>query len=242
MSLKTKEKVKRICKSTLKGMGWTDSLIAKHLPESKLVRNPYYSCAPQMQLWEEDVVLAIMQTEEFNKDFDKSLKRRKLTRDDFIVKEKTEEEKKAETERWLTYLIESEKRRKEKERILTTAVDSIMKKFYVVYLDEKTLWLKTWEDRREYYNSMLKMMPYNISAETENRWKVNYIRHNLTNYEDLLYDLCDIDLVDEDEDAYKFAYMYFKTQVLSRIKEVYSVYTDTCDEQIEAARKKYFRI
>ena len=41
----------RICLSTLKSRGWTDSLIKKHLPEPMLVTNPHYTRAPEMKLW-----------------------------------------------------------------------------------------------------------------------------------------------------------------------------------------------
>ena len=57
-----KEERKRICLSTVKERGWTDSLIKKYLPEPMLATNPVYHSSAKMKLWYEDVVIELEST------------------------------------------------------------------------------------------------------------------------------------------------------------------------------------
>lgn len=51
------EKPKMITQSRIIGeYGWTKSLINKFLPDPILKRNPHYSKAAPMRLWEEDTI------------------------------------------------------------------------------------------------------------------------------------------------------------------------------------------
>ena len=62
------DKPKMITQSKIIGeYGWTKSLINRFLPDPILKRNPHYSKAAPMRLWEEDTVKKIMETEEFQK-------------------------------------------------------------------------------------------------------------------------------------------------------------------------------
>ena len=71
------EKPKMITQSRIIGeYGWTKSLINKFLPDPILKRNPHYSKAAPMRLWEEDTVKKVMETEEFQKAMKKASKRR----------------------------------------------------------------------------------------------------------------------------------------------------------------------
>lgn len=85
-----KEKTKMICKTTVKGYGFSDGMIKKLLPEPKYVRNPYYSTADMMCLWEEKVVLDVMKTDAFKEAFARKVAINEKARK---TKEKREEER-----------------------------------------------------------------------------------------------------------------------------------------------------
>lgn len=61
--------------------------------------------------------------------------------------------------------------------------------------------------------------------DTLNRWCVNYIRHQLTTYDNELYNL--IGKIGRDD-----AYENFKKAVLEKIAEKYPKYADECKRQI----------
>ena len=63
---KTKEKIEYICYSSLKSRGWTDKLISNLLPPPKLVKNPHYKSAPEMKLWDKNVVEEAEKKPEFS--------------------------------------------------------------------------------------------------------------------------------------------------------------------------------
>lgn len=60
-----KEKVEKICLSSIKARGWTQKLIDELLPEPQYVRNPHYSSASKMQLWKLEDVLEAEKSENF---------------------------------------------------------------------------------------------------------------------------------------------------------------------------------
>lgn len=60
-----KQKIEYICLSSLKTRGWTPTLISTLLPEPKLVKNPHYSSASEMKLWDKSVVIAAESSPEF---------------------------------------------------------------------------------------------------------------------------------------------------------------------------------
>ena len=70
------QETKLITQSTVLGMGWTKKMIDTLLPEPILKDNPRYRCAAPMRLFEEEVVLAVMKTDEFIAAFEKTEKRR----------------------------------------------------------------------------------------------------------------------------------------------------------------------
>lgn len=56
--------------------GWTKSLINNFLPEPTLKKNPHYSSAAPMKVWEEDTVKDVMKTPEFQAAMQKATKRK----------------------------------------------------------------------------------------------------------------------------------------------------------------------
>lgn len=79
--MKTKTEIRKVDYITQSAIiseyGWTKSLIEKFLPEPTLKRNPRYSCAAPMKLWDREVVLSVMENENFKKAFEKAKNRKK---------------------------------------------------------------------------------------------------------------------------------------------------------------------
>lgn len=72
-----KEKEKRICLSTLKERGWTPKLIDELLPPPRLVKNPHYSCAPEMKTWAISEVEEAEKNQKFVETYEKKMARKK---------------------------------------------------------------------------------------------------------------------------------------------------------------------
>lgn len=71
-------------------------------------------------------------------------------------------------------------------------------------------------------------------ADFKIRWAVNYIRHNLTDYDIKICELAKI------KGNKRFNYSYFKALVLDRIKKVYPKYRKECDLQIKSIWNSYY--
>lgn len=65
-----------LTQSTLLEKGWILGLIKKFLPEPILKTNPHYRSGPKMKLWDENIVLSVMETEDFKSAYNSSLIRR----------------------------------------------------------------------------------------------------------------------------------------------------------------------
>lgn len=71
-----KKKEKYLCKSELLSRGWTKKLIEEFLPPPQNKRNPYYSSAAPMQVWQESIVLKIENDSDFKAAYEKIEKKR----------------------------------------------------------------------------------------------------------------------------------------------------------------------
>ena len=71
-----KQKVEKICLSTVKSRGWTPALIDELLPEPELVRNPHYRSASEMKLWNLDDVIKAEENEKFKEFYAKKMARK----------------------------------------------------------------------------------------------------------------------------------------------------------------------
>jgi hypothetical protein len=141
---------------------------------------------------------------------------------------KTEVDNVINSEAFKNYLIEKEKKkdrylkgvetkRKKLESFINTKIDEI----YVKVISKKKLEKYTIESKMEYdYSFEL----YVADNETLNRWMVNYIRHNLTEYDDVLYDAKGKVGIGEEYTKYKIA-------VLDKIKEVYPYLSEEVELQ-----------
>jgi hypothetical protein len=67
-----------ITMSDVKEQGWTSTMINRFLPKpDKIKRNPYYKCVAPMKLYEKAKVEEIEKTEQFKKAYEKAQQRRK---------------------------------------------------------------------------------------------------------------------------------------------------------------------
>ena len=133
---------------------WTDSLIKKYIPQPDLIKmNPYFRGASEMKLYELRKIEEIEKLNEFQIDFQKSLKRK-------LVSKKTVQTKK---EKLLTVIdsLEIKVECKERNQLIKESVDS--------YNNRR---------RDNDFNEINE-----IDQDTLERLMVNYIRHRLTSYE-----------------------------------------------------------
>lgn len=181
--------------------GWTKTMIKKLLPEPILKRNPRYACAPEMKLWKKADIEAIMLSDEYQ-----------------IEKAKADKRKKAANKAIDTKLEKTEA------KLQKNIDDIVVEKIPLSELRALTL-----EERDAYYSSRnleyLGTAKY-ADAETIERWMVNYIRHELTNYN---YDLFHMQgLVGCHE-----AYYDYKVAVMNKIADTYPELKDECERQIQ---------
>lgn len=185
---KNKKKIEYWSKSTLLSRGWTEKTIDELLPPPKLKDNPHYKCASPMQLWEQKVVKQKERTKKFKESAEKKAKRRESSLK--AVATKTEN-----TMSLLdTFSLEVEKIDLEDLREWT--------------LNAKWNWYMDTEqyERADSVNF--------ADEETILRWEINFIRHNLSNYDeelDKLYGKVGKDIV----------YSKYRSQLMNKIFEVY---------------------
>ena len=200
---------KMIAQTTIIEMGWTKALIAKFLPEPTLKPNPHYKKAAPMKLWKESDVLAVMQMDDFLDALEKTNERRKTAQKAISTK---------------------------KENLSKRALE-LAKSLRISIIPDNELRKKTLEAKQSWYDYLADIGKYhfyndicNVDTDTMNRWVVNYIRHNLIDYDAecryLLYGH-----VGKDD-----AYIIFKQEILLRIADAYPAYAEECKDQITFLR------
>lgn len=194
-----KQKEQLISQSGVLSMGFTKSMIDKLLPPPVLKRNPRYASAAPMKLWREEDVRSVMETQEFQKMSAKSAAR------------KAAAAKAVETKRQNAELVTDE---------LIKHIS--VRRWNMATLERKTL------DEKELRN--LEHGNYDVptpDARTLERWMVNFIRHNLCDYDDNLDEL--FGLVGKEE-----LYKKLKAETLAKIAEVYPELKEECKRQAQA--------
>ena len=160
----TNDTTPKLTQTALIEMGWTKTMIGELLPEPELKRNPRYKCASPMKLWPVETVETAMETTEYKTAIEKAEKRRAAAK-------KADETKTA--------------------NAVALAV-SLAEKITVKVIPEELLLSRTlaakqaWYDIHDYYD--FPREAYGADEATMARWMVNYIRHNLTEYDRTLYD------------------------------------------------------
>lgn len=193
-----KQKERFISQSTVLSMGFTKSMIDKLLPPPILKRNPHGASSSPMKLWPEAVVLVSMETKEFKTMAEKAAARK-------AASEKAVETKRKKAEAFAFDLIAS---------IHVTRWDMLV-------LERETLAAK--QDWFLEHGSADMETP---NKETLDRWKVNFIRHNLCEYDDSLTSL--FGLVGKES-----LYHRLKSETLSKIAEVYPELKAECMRQMK---------
>ncbi len=196
-----KEKEETIVQSQLLEIGWTKSMIQKLLPEPELRRNPVYRSASPMKVWKKSVVEDVMQTEEFARLCEKAKRRSKSA------------------------LKAVEKKR---ENLMKDTMQKLQT-MSVKILPEDELIERTLEEKQEWYafhDDFEIIRVETIAVEVLERWIVNFIRHNLVEYDESLYELRG--RVGKSE-----TYIAFKIGILSKIAEAYPQHADECERQIK---------
>ena len=174
--------------SNLLKMGFTKKLIEEHLHEPLLKDNPHYRMGPKMKLYLAKDVEKFMKTDIFL-NYQESRKNRVNAA-----------------------IKNANKRREENYRYIDDEISKIIvKRVSLDELERLTLeakldWL-LWT-RDDFYGFD------DLSDETLARWMINYIRHNLTNYDEILDNIKGKFGVEE-------AYIKYKKILMLKIKEVY---------------------
>lgn len=192
-----------ITKSTLKkGHGWTDALIRKFLPTPDETRpNPHYSSASEMQLFEVHRIRQIERTEEFRREMEKVEKRR-------AVAKRVTEERHAATLAKVAALPPPELPSRSPEELRNLAIHH--------YNDLCAA--------REHHE---KFASTSDSAEFLERITVNFVRHELTDYEKSLQVL-------HGQVGASDARMEVAERILDAIAEAYPWLGHECDRQAMA--------
>lgn len=174
--IKPLEEREFISKSTVKKeLGWTDGSIKKFLGEpDKLARNPNYLTGPPMQLYRQSRVRETMELEEWKDWYQRTLERRQS------------QSKKAKE-------VADLKRNK----AIFSALNKLKIKFpkaktkQDIYRRTRERWARTKEqlssERGEY--EWFAVPGPDVDAATQRRWLNNWIRHDCSNYEQILYEL-----------------------------------------------------
>ena len=197
------EKAKMITQSSVLEMGFTKSMIEKLLPEPTLKANPHYKCASPMKLWDEAVVIAVMDSDEYKKMLEARDKR------------KSSAEKAVNTKRVKAEMI----------------LDSVLNSITITRIDMEQLREETLKAKQEWYEAHTRWDDeyfrdaYDADNDTVERWMVNYIRHNLCTYESGLSAIYGKTGKDE-------LYSRLKKTILSKIAETYPELSIECDNQL----------
>lgn len=157
-------------KTDLKEMEWTESLIQKYLPEPDLLKtNPHYASGPKMKLYDVIRVAAIEIRGDFKNDFERSQKRRESAYKAVQTKFKNT----------MDYLenVKWQIRKKPYKRVVNEAIRSYNR----------------WKDRqailREDFFDSSQVADEDSDPEFLKRITRNYVRHELTNYDEVLGEL-----------------------------------------------------
>lgn len=182
--IKTIEK-KYYTLSKLKELGFSKSLIDKYFSEPILKPNPIFKSASPMKLYDAEKVEAFITTNIFKEHIQKRKKRSEIAIS-VALKHKNET---------LDYIHKK--------------IDEIsIKRINIELLMELTLQNKEdWYSRYGFYELV-------YDEKTLNRWMINYVRHNLTTYDDTLYSI-------KGKTGKNVAYNIYRNAVMDKIKEIY---------------------
>lgn len=193
------EEEKLITQSTILSMGFTKSMIDKLLPAPILKQNPRYKSAAPMKLWQEADVLAAMDTDAFREAAAKAAQRKQAAAKAVDTKRKNAE----------------------------VLADDLIASIHVQRIELPELEKLALASQQRWYDFRGRGEIEFPDRETVNRWMVNYIRHELCEYDDSLYTLFRPGkMADKDE-----LYPKIKRETLAKIAQVYPELSDECEAQ-----------
>ena len=195
------EEEKLITQSVVLTMGFTKSMIAKLLPPPVLKNNPRYASAAPMKLWKEADVLGVMDTEAFQAEAAKAARR------------KAGANKGVETKR-------------ENARVLA---DELISAIHVQRVDLPELEELALQAQQDWYDFRGRGEIVDPDREDMDRWMVNYIRHNLCEYDNSLYVLFRPGKMANKD----ILYPKVKCETLAKIAQVYPELAEECKKQAE---------
>ena len=196
-----KKKEELICQSAImEEFGWTKGMIDRLLPKPSLFRNPQYAKAPPMKMWPRNAVLDAMNTDEFREAKEKAERRRESAR----------------------------KAARRKQDKLIEEIKTIANQLNVERMPLQKLRRYVIKAKEEFYceRGCYDELPVTPDEATYERWAVNYIRHNLTQYDGALGSLYG-------KVGKNSAYLVCKAAMLDKIAEVYPVFAEECRRQKE---------
>lgn len=199
-------------KSDLKGLGFTESMMEDLLPKPILKTNPKYKSAPQMKLWNMDVVNEVMESEEFKNRL-KARERR---------------------------IKAAQKAVATKQNEFIHQVDLKIEEIEVFNLDisDADLRQAVLREKDDYYRAVGKftgiLTEKSVDSQTIDRWVVNHIRHYYTTYDSEVYEM-------KGYVGKNTGYLKYQEAVLNKIAETYPKYKEECLRQIERKRDTYLR-
>lgn len=188
--------------------GWTKSLINKFLPEPTLKRNPRSSSSP-IKLWSEDAVKQAMETE----DFKNAMAR--------VKKRKESATKALDTKR----------------NNMAHKADEFLNSIRIKILPDDELREQVVKAKQEwYYKNPVRSSDGEIymikdasgaDESTMNRWIVNYIRHELIEYDSF---------TGENDGSVGFSEIYpeILEGIFKKISEAYPKYKNECERQAKS--------
>lgn len=160
------EREQTLTKTEVKSLGFTEKLIEMLLPEPELRPNPHYRSAAFMQLFKRSDVEKAMK----NPVFQERLKKREERQ---AAAEKAVETKRAKLKAATDKFIESIKIEKVDIDVLRTATIEAKQDWYY---EQSYI-------RGEWYVKDA----YSADENTVMRWMVNFVRHEMTSYDEQLY-------------------------------------------------------
>lgn len=195
-------KTEMITQTTVLEMGFSKSMIAKLLPPPTEKPNPYYRNSAPMKLWSKADVLQVMETDEYKNMLEK------------VNKRKQSAKRAAET----------------KKDNLVKTISDYADHISIKVLKDEVLIQRTISAKKDWNYCTGHFYDdwefQSINDETLSRWVVNYIRHNLVEYDRTLYGL-------RGKTGKSEAYVTFKRAILSKIALAYPKYSDECVRQSE---------
>lgn len=195
------EEEKLITQSVVLTMGFTKSMIAKLLPPPILKNNPRYASAAPMKLWKEADVLGVMDTEAFQAEATKAARR------------KAGAAKAVETKR-------------ENARVLA---DELISAIHVQRVELPQLEELALQAQQDWYDFRGRGEIVDPDREDMDRWMVNYVRHNLCEYDNSLHILFRPGKMANKD----MLYPKVKCETLVKIAQVYPELAEECKKQAE---------